>query len=752
MKRSRLARSVAGVATLLSSGGFAGYELAAAPAASATPIPITSTWTGGSTAPPSWSDAGNWSSTSPDQAPSNGSIITTLSFPDLSSCDSELAASGSTVENCYWSSNDLTGVSVGTLDIATSPQTSYQISGNGLVLSGGMTVTGANATHYPAVVANNLTLTGTGSTWSLPGSSLELDGNVTGAGTAVTTALSNSASLNLGDGSTANSVQASSFAVTGGDSTQTGQNAGSNGYVQLSGTDLNGTNGNPLNLTDAALSGDGSVGALSVTGGSVNLDNMSAPTTLSTASANFDSNSQLSFDFDGSVASPSAGTDYSQLTSTGAIDLGGAQLVLNSIASNCTDPAPGTSYTLVTAGSLTGKFSDSQGATYGNGDVMSLPSCDGTSQVDYGVSETSTTLTLKVLQPTTTTISAASASPQVNQADLLTATVTSASGTPSGTVEFRENYGNDVIPGCSSQPLTNGQATCDATFGSAGQNGIGATFVPDGSNDLAPSTGGTTVDVGAASATPAGPGYDLFASDGGVFNLGGLPFNGSMASKPLNKPIVGGAMATDGKSYYLVASDGGVFNFGSGATFDGSMGNKPLNQPIVGMAVDPATGGYWVVASDGGVFNFDAPFYGSMGNKALNQPIVGIAAAPDGQGYYLVAKDGGIFNFGPSAHFQGSEGSKHLNAPVVGMAVDSYTGGYWVVASDGGIFNFNAPYQGSMGNKPLNKPVVGMAVDAATEGYWVVASDGGIFNFNAPYQGSMGNRPLNKPVVGMAVG
>ena len=70
-----------------------------------------------------------------------------------------------------------------------------------------------------------------------------------------------------------------------------------------------------------------------------------------------------------------------------------------------------------------------------------------------------------------------------------------------------------------------------------------------------------------------------------------------------------------GDGYYLVASDGGIFNYGS-AQFYGSMGGKHLNKPIVGMAVTGDGGGYWLVASNRGIFSFgDAQFYGSTGSS-----------------------------------------------------------------------------------------------------------------------------------------
>ncbi len=254
--------------------------------------------------------------------------------------------------------------------------------------------------------------------------------------------------------------------------------------------------------------------------------------------------------------------------------------------------------------------------------------------------------------------------------------------------------------------------------------------------------------AGPCSAPAGGPtGYDMTASDGGIFNYGNLPYCGSTGSIVLNKPVVGIAETPDGGGYWTVASDGGIFAFGD-AAFHGSMGGQPLNAPIVGMAVDPATGGYWEVASDGGIFAFDAPFDGSMGGKPLNKPIVGIADDPATGGYWEVASDGGIFAF--DASFYGSMGGKPLNKPIVGIADDPATGGYWEVASDGGLFAYDAPFYGSMGGTPLNKPIVGMAATAGGTGYWEVASDGGIFAFNAPFYGSTGGKPLNDPVVAIA--
>ena len=253
-------------------------------------------------------------------------------------------------------------------------------------------------------------------------------------------------------------------------------------------------------------------------------------------------------------------------------------------------------------------------------------------------------------------------------------------------------------------------------------------------------------------APSGGPdGYELSASDGGVFDYGNIPFCGSTGGIHLNKPVVATALTADGGGYWEVASDGGIFAFGN-AQFYGSMGGKPLNAPIVGMAATADGGGYWLVASDGGIFNFgDAHFSGSAGGMHLNRPIVGMAATPSGNGYWLVASDGGIFSYGDATlNFHGSMGGQSLNSPIVGMAADRATGGYWEVASDGGIFSFGAPFYGSTGSLHLNAPIVGMEANRDGSGYRFVASDGGIFSYNAPFFGSMGGKPLNRPVVSMA--
>ena len=253
-----------------------------------------------------------------------------------------------------------------------------------------------------------------------------------------------------------------------------------------------------------------------------------------------------------------------------------------------------------------------------------------------------------------------------------------------------------------------------------------------------------------ACSTPvaARSGYDLMASDGGIFSFG-QPFCGSTGGVHLARPVVGGAVVPGTGGYWLVASDGGTFAFGD-AGFYGSTGGVKLARPVVGMAATPDGQGYWLVASDGGIFAFgDAGFYGSTGGVKLARPVVGMAATPDGQGYWLVASDGGVFAYG-DARFQGSTGGIALAHPIVAMAADPATGGYWMVGSDGGVFAFGAPFFGSTGGVALSSPIVGITPTEDGHGYWLVAADGGVFGFgDAGLHGSTGGVSLAQPIVGL---
>jgi len=209
-----------------------------------------------------------------------------------------------------------------------------------------------------------------------------------------------------------------------------------------------------------------------------------------------------------------------------------------------------------------------------------------------------------------------------------------------------------------------------------------------------------------------------------------------------------GDLAAKASGYQMVASDGGVFSYGN-REFRGSTGGISLTSPIVAAASPCSGGGYWLAAADGGIFSFgDAKFFGSTGDVKLTKPIVGMASTPSGKGYWLVASDGGIFSFGDAA-FQGSTGAIKLTKPIVGMAATPTGNGYWMVATDGGIFSFgDAKFYGSTGAVTLTQPIVDMVVSPSGAGYTLVASDGGVFSYgDAVFYGSTGAIKLAKPIV-----
>ena len=770
----------------------------------ASAAPTARRWTGASSADNNWTTTANWSNAGPPVAGDD------LVFPDPgATCNA-----GTTSPDCY-SSNNNEGDNFA-VNSLTFPDPGrdlgqvYSISGNSIVLgAGGLTDNIGNSGFGNTISLDLAVILGANQTWHVNGGgSLDLSNPLTSNPANANTLDVPMQGASNGDSATVgftgdNEIGAATF--TGNNSGLTGGNAGGNGQLVFGpdsggASGMNATNGHPLTFHNVQVDAGGSFSAITMNGGELQVGDQTAPGdankkwVVQAAGLTLDGASLVDEPISGPASgNATAGTDYGQISSAGAVDLGGAELQIENFdASARFCPAIGTKYTLVHGASVTGQFRDKNGADIPDGGIIPLVCPETTSgSVGLSINYTATDVTATAVSPPAGAESSNSAT-TTDPSKPATASDNNYSATGSGgtgTV-IVSTYGGNPTPASSPSGSTGNfldvRLSSDSTFtkvvatasgvpsgasvswfdsatsswkqvvgdpGPSVTNGTLSVTLDANSSPNLTQLKGTVFGVTSPSAVPpsSNTGYHLFASDGGVFSYN-APFFGSMGGKSLNKPIVGGATGADGKSYYLVASDGGIFNFGPGAAFAGSTGNKVLNKPIVGMAVDPATGGYWLVASDGGVFAFNAPFFGSMGGSPLNQPIVGISAAPDGKGYYLVASDGGVFNFGTSTKFQGSMGGSKLNKPIVGMTLDAATGGYWLVASDGGVFAFNAPFNGSTGNKALTKPIVGMEADPASSGYWLVASDGGVFAFNAPFQGSTGAMTLTKPVVGMAAG
>jgi hypothetical protein len=192
---------------------------------------------------------------------------------------------------------------------------------------------------------------------------------------------------------------------------------------------------------------------------------------------------------------------------------------------------------------------------------------------------------------------------------------------------------------------------------------------------------------------------------------------------------------TDG--YWLVGSDGGIFNYGS-APFEGSTGSLSLQRPVVGITRTSSNSGYWLVASDGGVFAFNAPFVGSLPGlglhpagsglpRSLNQPIVGVVPSSNGQGYYMVAADGGVFAF--NSTFAGScPGIGGCSGATVAVAPDASGNGYWLATATGHIYSFgNAPYFGAPGQQ--RSAITSMVRTPDGGGYYILDANGQVFAY-----------------------
>ena len=746
-------------------------QLAVAPPAGAAPIvasTITSTWSGMSTTTNNWSDSGNWSTANGDSVPTDNSSISTLTFPVLPTCDDGSAPANSA---CYGpSNNDLNNLTVGTLDMTTTPTSPYEIDGNAFNISSGINITGDDSTDYPAITTMPLTLSGTTSAWSVPGSSLDVQGDVTGASTQVNATLSSNANLEL-DGN----VQTQQFNVTGGDTTQTGMNAANNGSLALNdppgGTavNLNGANspsastdGNPVNATDVAVVGGGSVGSLSVTGGDLNLDSFGSPADLATGGTTLDSNSSLDFDLSGSGSTTvTPGTDYSQLTgsvigsTTGAIDLGGAVLSLNNWnAGNvgCADPTPGTVYTLVQGTSVTNTVSFDYGggsvAPVPGGSVISIPGCNSGSSDPLRVDYTPTSMTVTALDATTMTETANPASPQVGQADVLTAKITSASGAvPTGTVTFYENYGDTVISGCANKPLdSHGQATCTTTFTQTGDPGLGAVYTPSDGSDFA-SSGGGPVSFSVQPAAPSTPPpFEVaYQATGGA-----LSSVGAAGSQNWGVGVAAGTspsivrLPKGGYEMAFKANGGSLWTVGNAGWTNWNLGVAPGTSPAI---VTLPNGGYEVAfqANGGSLWTVGSAGWTNWGVGMAPGTSPSLVRLANG-GYQIAfqANGGNLWTIGTSGWRNWNLGMASGTSPSVvpagssgfEVAFQANGGSLWTVGSAGWT-NWN------LGMTPGTSPSL---VRLANGGYETA------FQANGGNLWTVGNAGWNNWNVGMAPG
>jgi hypothetical protein len=300
----------------------------AAPASANGPF----TWTGDGG--PSWSSGASWAGFA---APWDGD---SLVFPGTNTG----TACGI---DCYAGTDDLSGLEATglTIDDAAGYDFTGWLLGIG---AGGITATTSFTDIDPSKLEMPIALS-TGQNWSVDGGPsgagyLVLAGGVTGSSDALGVGLSNVGYLDFDNGS---DNEVGPLTITGASTSQHGLNAYNNGAIQLSGgARLDSTDGNTTNLTDAAIFGDGSIGPLASQGGVIAPGDPIGRLAVD-GGLTLDSASAVQFAI--ADAGTTAGTDFSDLTASGAVALGGAGLDITGgdDANDCPTLSSGAVYTLL---------------------------------------------------------------------------------------------------------------------------------------------------------------------------------------------------------------------------------------------------------------------------------------------------------------------------------------------------------------------------------------------------------------------
>jgi hypothetical protein len=389
----------------------------------------TYTWTGADSIP-GWSSSDNWSPTDPSGTGN------TLNFPALSgSCDT-----------CTDTEMNLADLGVDFLNFTGSSYVIGTDGSNSLGLgSPGISATGSAA----AVIATPLDLDGN-QTWTITDSDLDVDGGFSNnsQGLSLNASLGSNGVIEFGASSDVGPVD-----ITGASSADAGSSSIENGLVALdAGDDLNGSDGNPVAVSDVSLYAAqtgvsaASIGPLTATGAELLIGEPEAPTggLDVDGGVTLDSGTELVMFEAGSGTT--ANIDFTQLSATGTVDLGGAQLLLAPVggATACAALTVGQADQIVTTtGSVTGQFGNAA-----NGAILAYP-CSATTEEQFQINylPSSVTATYEGTVPIPTPPPPTQATPTAPTATTSAPTVTSTTGAtasasvnPNGlatTVEFQ---------------------------------------------------------------------------------------------------------------------------------------------------------------------------------------------------------------------------------------------------------------------------------------------------------------------------
>jgi hypothetical protein len=297
----------------------------------------TFAWSGEAAAKvsPGWSEDANWQG---GLAPSTPGPVT-LEFPRLAGAS---CASSSPLEACYESDDDLSSLQVEALDIDDGAD--YTIEGGPIALGvGGISASvaegssGAAGDSFGAPIA----LTAP-QTWTVAQPSgqpfgehgVAIEEGIEGGRNALTIDLEHGPVLYLfGD------VETGSLVFDG-------IGSGSEPVVEYEGA-LDSSGEEPVGLTNVLLAGRGSTGPIEV-----HTAKLFPTPKIEAEGVTLEGESEIVFELDGTKP----GVSYSQLDASGAVDLAGAKIAVQSSAS-CYRPKEGTVFTLVTTtGPLSGSF------------------------------------------------------------------------------------------------------------------------------------------------------------------------------------------------------------------------------------------------------------------------------------------------------------------------------------------------------------------------------------------------------------
>jgi hypothetical protein len=330
------------------------FALASASAAQASPP--AATWTGGSSGRTleavEWSVGSNWEG---GVAPNASEGVGTLTFPHLTN---PTCAAEKPEDACYLSFNNFPSLSVESIKLDDTDE--YAILGEPIHLgSGGLVASPAGGTSGEGgdVVEAPIDLAAS-QNWSIAGRSgggiaengAIFAGAISGSGDSLGVEVSNGPLFLLAR----NDTEVGPVTIHGGDTSVIAEN----GLVSLIGAKLNASDGEPVSLSHIFFAGSGVLGPLTTT--ATDLDVGAAGENLEAQSAKLGSGIAL---FNVTGAGTSAPGDYSQLTSHGAVELGGAHFELlvsaAKLGASCPTLAPGATYTFIsTTGTLSGQFAN----------------------------------------------------------------------------------------------------------------------------------------------------------------------------------------------------------------------------------------------------------------------------------------------------------------------------------------------------------------------------------------------------------